>query len=164
MPEQQDRGYEDSSQKRDRLISELQTAIKSIKNNFIVFRNDSGILSESSERAEIIYAKLNGLFDEEDKLWEDVEKQNSELDALATSEKDIDDKIDSSLIISSKISESRERILEITVETEALLKEMEEIADEVPGQLGGFKGTVAVIKMQMEDIEKIKKQLDEIDQ
>jgi chromosome segregation ATPase len=163
MPKNPERGYEDSYQKRERLEGELRSAISDIRDSFSVFRKDSGEVADSFERCDAIKKRIDELTEQENNLWKKLDEQQTKLKKVNESEPDLDAKIDANATASAEIDSTREKILDIEKEMDSLFEELSKIVEEEPAQIGDYEGTMVVIKMKMQKVEEIKKQLDELE-
>ena len=155
--------YEDSCQKEERLRGELKFAISDVRASFGVYAKDSKEVSSSFEKLENINQKIDELIKQEQGLEEELMAKQTELAKIGgLPDADIDNKIDSSLIVSLEIGSIREKISGILDEVDALIREMDKIFEEQRGMVGDSEGSKAVIEIKMKKIEDLKKQLDEL--
>jgi len=165
MPEKQESTYEDSYQKRKRLEKELKSAIDDIKKSFDVYKKDASAVSACFKRCDSIVKRIGELAEQERELDKELKEQAAKNVELEKSNTPMDEKIDSSAKIYSEISSTREKIIKIWEETESLIKEMDKLVEEEqPGQIGDWEGTVSIIKMNIQRIEELKRQLDELNE
>jgi chromosome segregation ATPase len=145
----QEGGYEDSAQKRDRLEAEYKEAVAEVKHFISVADKDNLKITELFDNVEKIIDELQtraGI------LSEKIKALNIEI----TTAKDESAKEE----IAFEIDNVREQLLDTWDEMNTLRKELKEDSKPLKGDL---EGTKAVLRMKWQKVEDIQQQIKELD-
>ena len=146
----QEGGYEDSAQKRDRLEAEYKEAVAEVKHFISVADKDN--------------LKITDLFDNVEKIIDELQTRSGilsekikALNIEITTVKDEDAKEE----IEDEINNTREELLDAWNQMDTLRKELEENSKPLKGDL---EGTKAVLRMKWQKVADIQQQIKELDE
>lgn len=155
-------GYEDSYQKRDRLRNELRSVMDDVIANSNVPRSELNAVKNSMETIGAKMEEIKVLQTEIDDLYDKYLKKIHEMGDFERMEKGSDVSNDSNLIW-EEIEDLREKIFEREELAEILKGQVEALVLEQNALLGDCDSSTVAMRMKLDRIEELEKQIKELD-
>jgi hypothetical protein len=157
-----EKGYEDSYQKRDRLEKEFEAVVDDLKRFFDAFKNDATAAGDSFRRTKENFAKFKELEEQDKALEKIIKEKNEKLRELNKSEIDIDEKIEAGSRLQEETCLLRDQERENSLAIDNLFQEGDALNEERVGILGDSGGAVEIIHQKFERIKELRKQINEL--
>lgn len=162
MKEYIENKWEDSYQKRERLMNELKDEFENLKQAFETSKKDIDLGNESIKKIDELKKKLNDLNSSELKLLNDDKditqkyKEISGKEMTKETEDELDRIIEETADNQTKLNYVRNQILETFDDTD-------KIFEEIIGTEGDISGSKAIVESKIRRIQEIQKQISERD-
>ena len=150
--------WEDSHQKRERLLSALMVAFGEVRHAYEVATKDIDFLDKYDEEQRVISEKIKALELKDDELTEEGRKLNEQ---YAKIKDGADDEAFNDLI--DRSAENSHKQLDIRNQISDLYKQSDILNENFAGMLGDFKGSDAVMQQKVAKLDEIIRQLRELD-
>ncbi|MSU54763.1 MAG: hypothetical protein EXS48_02965 [Candidatus Staskawiczbacteria bacterium] len=154
MPTNPENNYEDSYQKEGRLRRELELLLSEVREFLATAKRGISEVGDLPVKVDALEEEL----EESNKLEQDLKTKLDEMKAKYETITDVDQQIDAS----TDIFQQQSKIHELWIKQDDLQNELLKIYENEPGMKGDVEGTMAVIKLKMQKIEDIRKQLEEL--
>ncbi len=154
MPEKSPSEYEDSYQKEERLRRELNLLLIEIKQFLESGKKSIEEMRELPEKFSSIEKEIEDLSQVEKDLKAELDKMKADYEKIS----DLDEQIDAS----RDISEQQSKIWDNWSKQFNLYKEMKGMCEEEVGLKGDFEGTESIVKMKLQRLDELIKQLENL--